>query len=316
MPVTHLKVSTIPDDPASVAAGEVVPTDWNANHVVNITPAEGGIPTGGNTHQVLTKVTGTNYDVDWETVIPQVDSDPSGPTQQDAWVKHVASGSGGGGQAFGLLMGITQGGGASTHTYGLSYETLQGTIYRVIPEGGTTGDILTKQSAVDFEYDWQTPDAPTQVVLFDHFASQGNSGTSETDLYSDTTAANQLGTNGDKLEAEYGGTFVSSGTATRQIKIYFGGTAIFDTGALTLSLSSAWTIYCTIIRVSSTTIRYMISLMTEGAALSAYTASGSLGGLTLSNTNVLKITGQAAGVGAASNDIVAIMGYVEWKAAA
>jgi hypothetical protein len=30
--VTHAKVSSIPDDPVAVAAGEVVPTDWNAQH--------------------------------------------------------------------------------------------------------------------------------------------------------------------------------------------------------------------------------------------------------------------------------------------
>ena len=32
--VTHNKVSAVPDDPAAVAAGEVVPSDWNSNHTV------------------------------------------------------------------------------------------------------------------------------------------------------------------------------------------------------------------------------------------------------------------------------------------
>lgn len=153
-------------------------------------------------------------------------------------------------------------------------------------------------------------------ALFDHFASVGNVTTGETDLYSDTIAAGQLASNGDKLSASYGGSFVSSGTATREIKIYFAGTAIFDTGALTLSLSAAWTAYVDIIRVSSTFIRYMISFTTEGAALSAYTAVGELTGLTLSNTAVLKVTGQAAGVGAATNDIVAKLGSVSYYLAA
>ena len=150
----------------------------------------------------------------------------------------------------------------------------------------------------------------------DFYTSVGNVGTGEDDLYTTTLAASILGTNGDKLEAEYGGVFVSSATATRQIKLYFAGTAIFDTGALTLSLSSAWTMYASIIRVSSTVVRYMVSLTTQGAALAAYTAVGELTGLTLSNTAVLKITGEAAGVGAATDDIVAKMGTVEWKPAA
>ena len=153
-------------------------------------------------------------------------------------------------------------------------------------------------------------------VIFDHYASVGNVGTGEDDLYSDTTAASQLSANGEKLEVEFGGTFVSSATATREIKVYFAGTAIFDTGALTLSLSSAWACYVSIIRVSASVIRYMVTFATEGAALAAYTSVGELTGLTLSNSNVLKLTGEAAGVGAATNDIVAMMGSVSWVPAA
>lgn len=152
--------------------------------------------------------------------------------------------------------------------------------------------------------------------LFDHFVNAGNGTTVETDLYSDTIAAGQLAANGDKLQAEYGGVFVSSATATREIKIYFAGTQIFDTGALTLSLSSAWTAFVRVIRVSATVVRYMVEFTTEGAALAAYTAVGELTGLTLSGTAVLKITGQAAGVGAASNDVVAKLGSVAFSPAA
>lgn len=32
--VTHAKVSGIADDPSAAAAGEVVPSDWNADHVI------------------------------------------------------------------------------------------------------------------------------------------------------------------------------------------------------------------------------------------------------------------------------------------
>lgn len=154
------------------------------------------------------------------------------------------------------------------------------------------------------------------LPLFDHFIDVGNVGTGEDDLYSDTLAAAQLANNGEKIEAEYGGVFVSSATATRQLKIYFGGTMIFDSGALTLSLSSAWTAYVTIIRVSSSVVRTMISLTTEGAALAAYTAYTEVTGLTLANAQILKITGEAAGVGAATDDIVAKMAAISWEAAA
>lgn len=143
------------------------------------------------------------------------------------------------------------------------------------------------------------------------YTNGGNSTTVETDLFTYTTPAGGLGVNGDRYEAQWSGSFVSSGTATRQLKAYFGGTNIFDTGALTLSLSSSWEIECTITRVSSTVVRYSVSMTTQGAALSAYTATGEVTGLTLSNTNIIKLTGTAAGVGAATNDIVGKVAYVE-----
>lgn len=176
----------------------------------------------------------------------------------------------------------------------------------------TSGTNLTTAQAGAMEYDGTHRITKSNNIryslgggLFENFADAGNGTTVETDLYSYTSPASILDVNGHSIEAEYGGTFVSSGTATRQIKAYFAGTAIFDTGALTLSLSSAWTLYLTIIRVSSTVVRYMCSLATQGASSSAYTSVGELTGLTLSSTNILKITGQAGGVGAASNDIVA-----------
>ncbi len=152
--------------------------------------------------------------------------------------------------------------------------------------------------------------------IFNHYTDSGNSTTAETDLYTNSLVANTFGTNGDKVTAEYGGTFVSSATATRQMKIYFAGTVILDTGALSISASASWGINVLIIRVSSTVVRYSVSLQTAGASLAVYNAVGELTGLTLSGANVLKVTGQAAGVGAATNDIVAKLGMVSWLSAA
>jgi len=153
-------------------------------------------------------------------------------------------------------------------------------------------------------------------VIVDHSADAGNSGTSETDLYSDSIIANTFGTNNDKVLASYGGIFVSSATATRQIKIYFAGTVILDTGALSISASSSWGIDIYLHRVSSTVVRYRVALQTAGASTAVYNAEGELTGLTLSNANTLKITGTAAGVGAATNDIVAKQSFIEFKPAA
>lgn len=157
--------------------------------------------------------------------------------------------------------------------------------------------------------------AKVSVQLFAHYATVGNVTTGETDLYSDTLVAGQLSANGQRIEYEAGGTFVSSATATRQVKLYFGGTAIFDTGALTLGGGGTWSLYAMIMRVSASVVRYTVSFTTQGAALSAYTATGELTGLTLANTQIAKITAQAGAVGAASSDITAMLGAIDFKAA-
>lgn len=155
--------------------------------------------------------------------------------------------------------------------------------------------------------------AGATATLFNHSASEGNVTTGETDVYSDTIAAAQLTATGQKLLAEYGGVYVSSGTATRQIKAKFAGTIVFDTGALTLSLSAAWYMGLTLMRTGTSTARVIVNFTTEGAALAAYTAQTDLTGLDFTATNILKLTAQAAGIGAASNDVVAKLGYVEYK---
>ncbi len=152
-------------------------------------------------------------------------------------------------------------------------------------------------------------------VLFDHFADVGNVGTGEDDLYSDTVTANKLSVDGQKITAQYAGIFVSSATATRRLRTYFGGTLIYDSSALSLSTSADWDMSVMIIRESSTVVRCSVKVNTTTASSAPYTTYTRVTGLTLSGTNVLKITGEAAGVGAADNDLVAKLGFVEFRPA-
>lgn len=149
-------------------------------------------------------------------------------------------------------------------------------------------------------------------VLFDHFADVGNVGTGEDDLYSDTIAASQLSADGQKLVGNYAGIFVSSATATRRLKFYFGGTLIYDSSALSLSTSADWNAEVFIIRESSTVVRCSVTVNTTTASSAPYCTYTRITGLTLSNTNILKLTGEAAGVGAADNDVVAKLSYVQF----
>ena len=59
-------------------------------------------------------------------VIPQVSGDPSSPSPEDAWIKKTG---GGGGEAYGILLTLTQPG--SAVSYELSYRTLENTTIRV-----------------------------------------------------------------------------------------------------------------------------------------------------------------------------------------
>lgn len=151
-------------------------------------------------------------------------------------------------------------------------------------------------------------------VLTQNFTDTGNVGTGEDDLYSYTTPASLLDVNGHKIFARYGGIFVNS-VSTKQLRAYFGGTAIFDSGALTITATSYWDLDVMCIRVSSTVVRCTCKLSVTGSTtLDTVVKYVEVTGLTLSNTNILKITGETAGASTADNDIVAKLASVEWKA--
>ncbi len=171
-------------------------------------------------------------------------------------------------------------------------------------------------SLVDFEANRKDVflTCPAQQLLripypiADHYADVP-SGLTETDLYSDTLAADTLAVDGDKITALYACSLIFS-TSTKQIRVYFGGTAIFDTGALTISAAGNLVIPVMIMRESASVVRYAITGISPTASTPEFSVVGRLTGLTLSSTNVLKITGQTAGTGSAAGDVIAKMGTV------
>ena len=154
------------------------------------------------------------------------------------------------------------------------------------------------------------PQGPSGTpATFDHFATVGNVDPNETDLYSDSIAGTQLAANGDKLLVKYAGTTVGHATATRQIKVKFAGTTILDTSTFTNAAAGQWSVDGFIERVSTTVVRYVLTFVRSGGA-DPVVAVGELTGLDLGVANILKITGQAAAAGAASDDILAILGTI------
>ena len=137
--------------------------------------------------------------------------------------------------------------------------------------------------------------------------------TTEQDIYTYTTLANTLAMNGDKIDAEYGLQLTSTGGLTKQLRAYFGGTLIFDSGALSLSVATDFCVNLLIIRDGSTSVRCVATANTTGASTNAYAKVTKITGLTLSNTNILKVTG-TVGTGAVAGDITGVCGMIEIKA--
>lgn len=135
----------------------------------------------------------------------------------------------------------------------------------------------------------------------------------ETDLHSFTTVASSLGTDGDGFTLTSGGTFAGNASATSQLRVYFGGTQIFATGALTAAAAGSWAIECEVIRSSATTARCITQFTAPNAVTTPLVTQTDLTGLTLSNSNILKVTGQGGGASPAVNDIVYKLGRIRFE---
>lgn len=135
----------------------------------------------------------------------------------------------------------------------------------------------------------------------------------ETDLYSFTTIANTLANNGEKLTALFVGTFTLHASHTTNLRVYFAGTSIFASGALTLATATTWRIEVDIIRVSSTVVRCCTTLTTLNTTSVPLTSYIELTGRNLATTNILKLTGQNGGTNPDPNDAVAKFGSIYWQ---
>lgn len=148
-------------------------------------------------------------------------------------------------------------------------------------------------------------------IVKDFFADVNNSGTSETDLFTYTFAGSSLVTNGDKVVAHYQLVCAGAALSSQQMKIYFGGTNIYDSGALSIGAATDnFTFNVVVIRVSSSVVRCSVSVSSDFATLFPYSKYTEVTGLTLSNSQIIKITGTASGASGASNQITAKEGYI------
>lgn len=152
-------------------------------------------------------------------------------------------------------------------------------------------------------------------AIQDFITTVDNGTTVETDLYTYTTKASTLAADGEKISFKISGTF-NDITATAQLQFYYGGTNIGNTGALTVSATGGWNADVMVIRTGASTARSVVTVNTPGASTAVYTTQTDLTGLTFTNTQIIKITGTAAGASGGTGDISAKMATIFWHGAA
>lgn len=132
-------------------------------------------------------------------------------------------------------------------------------------------------------------------------ATGGNTDAGEDTIITVTIPAGTLAANGDALVAEAAGTIATS-INQKRIRVKFGTTTIFDTGATGIPISAAidWNIQIRIIRTGAATQKATVTMNTSNATLAAY-CDYTTPAETLANALPLLITGEAV----ATNETVA-----------
>lgn len=143
------------------------------------------------------------------------------------------------------------------------------------------------------------------------YTDANNTGTSATDLFSTTTSANQLSSDGNTIRFESAGVN-NDATATVNLQVQFAGNGIAGTGDVTISATGVWTVKGTIIRTSSTTARAYVVITMDGTTEKIFSTTANLTGLNFTTTNVLKLQATAGGAGGGSNDITGQMWRVDF----
>jgi hypothetical protein len=187
------------------------------------------------------------------------------------------------------------------------------------PRIGRSGTTLAVQSAdgtAGGKLSVGTTQSKVGGTIDQKFTSTGTPASSaETDLHSFTTVASSLGADGDGFTFTAAGTFAGNASATSTLRFYFGGTQIFTSGSLTVAAAGSWRAEVMVIRDSSTSVRCSTVFITANAVTTPLTTQTDVTGLTLSNSQILKATGQGGGASPAVNDIVYKMGRMRFEPA-
>lgn len=161
--------------------------------------------------------------------------------------------------------------------------------------------------------------ASTGGVIYDvtgTTATTSTNGTFDT-LFTRSVVGGTFQNTGDTVRGRFVFKLIGSATATRQVRVNFAGSAIFDTGSVTTASTCQIVVEYEIMMISPTSVAYSATVIGPGMSAVVGPSAGTLTGLTLTGANALTATAAAAGTGAAGGDIsILAPGKVDWKPAA
>lgn len=128
-------------------------------------------------------------------------------------------------------------------------------------------------------------------VLNVNTTAVGNVGAGEDDLISYTVPASSMSVNNDFLEFEASGSFAATAN-NKRIRVKWGSTTIFDTGALVITAASEWCIRGKIVRTGATAQKTTVTFFCSDATLKEMVDEATAAEI-LSNNLALKLTGEA-----------------------
>ncbi len=136
----------------------------------------------------------------------------------------------------------------------------------------------------------------------------GNTAGTETVLYSKSIPGNMLFNIGDRIEFYASGTFTSSSSTNKTVRVEYNMVEIFTSNPLAITTTDYWSLHGVISRLTSTHVKCTVDFITSNAVLRATTKYTSVGA-TYTSPATLEVTGN----GAFANDVVFQMGSTEWK---
>jgi hypothetical protein len=174
---------------------------------------------------------------------------------------------------------------------------------------GTAITTSTLSGDITVAFDRKNSEVPHTIATY--LTDVNNVSTTETDLYSTTVAANKLINNGHSIHF-VGTVFESDITATTQIRVYFAGVEVANTGGIAISATGFLRISGEVIRKTSTTASASFEVRGNGLT-TVYVNDLDLTGLDFTAGNIFKVTGTAGGASGGSNDITAKPGKLTFQ---